>query len=786
MVSVRFVAAVVAVSCLFIQAVAAAAVGAAPRVSIHGPNEMVRPTVAAPTGSSGASLRAARNEFESFQVVVSAQADPVNALDVREGTPLTSQTGERLMGAFTIYRQGYYTSANGFTSDGELGGVTGQFADALIPKVDPWYGEPRNAFPIAVPTGQNRAAWIDVFVPAGATAGRYSGSVEVLDGTAVVATVPVTVDVADWTLPATSTVRGGFDLNINKLCVAHDCAAFAGGQRELAALYTKVALDNRMSLVKPAGMPSGGDGPFNTYTAPAVSGGTLPGVTTRLQGAQVTDVYLFAWDPNAADDYKRLGSANGFLDRISFYCDELNTSATLWTSCATAYNKANALWKSTAPANGDLPLTITSNIASVNWARTNGQAPLVDRITTLVPLINHVNPRTQAYPGQRHATSTDSAAWTYDRWTAAGRSLWMYQSCASMGCTPAGSDVHNEWVGWPSLGIDQPASQARAMSWMTFSYKTSGEYYYESAKQLQTAWTSQWDSDGGNHGDGTLFYPGRPAGAPGIPAIGGTRQIPIESIRMKRLRDGREDYEYLNKARLLGKEAQARTIALELFPSASQTTRTQDEITVKRAAVAALLPGVPSPVMCGTVAATILGTAGNDVITGTSGNDVIAAGAGHDHVKGGGGNDVICGEDGSDTLDGGGGNDRLDGGAGTDYLEHSAATSSVTINLTLGTATGVSEGSDTLLAIEDAAGTAYADTITGTSANNFLAGLGGNDVIDGAGGADYLTGGAGTDTMHARSLPAVKTKVYCGTGADTVTADSLDAVSADCEAVSRA
>jgi len=36
-----------------------------------------------------------------------------------------------------------------------------------------------------------------------------------------------------------------------------------------------------------------------------------------------------------------------------------------------------------------------------------------------------------------------------------------------------------------------------------------------------------------------LFYPGRPE------LIGGTKDIPIESIRLKLIREGLEDYEYL-------------------------------------------------------------------------------------------------------------------------------------------------------------------------------------------------------------------------------------------------
>ena len=43
----------------------------------------------------------------------------------------------------------------------------------------------------------------------------------------------------------------------------------------------------------------------------------------------------------------------------------------------------------------------------------------------------------------------------------------------------------------------------------------------------------------GGNGDGTLFYPGLPD------LIGGSTHIPVESIRLKLIREGLEDYEYL-------------------------------------------------------------------------------------------------------------------------------------------------------------------------------------------------------------------------------------------------
>ena len=76
-------------------------------------------------------------------------------------------------------------------------------------------------------------------------------------------------------------------------------------------------------------------------------------------------------------------------------------------------------------------------------------------------------------------------------------------------------------------------------------------------------------------------------------------------------------------------------------------------------------PYVVAGPSCNGLAATIVGTAGNNTINGTSGRDVIAGLGGVDKIYGGGGNDVICGGDGNDELEGGAGDDWLDGGAGT-------------------------------------------------------------------------------------------------------------------------
>ncbi len=66
--------------------------------------------------------------------------------------------------------------------------------------------------------------------------------------------------------------------------------------------------------------------------------------------------------------------------------------------------------------------------------------------------------------------------------------------------------------------------------------------------------------------------------------------------------------------------------------------------------------------------ATVVGTAGGDVLRGTARADVIVALGGRDTVTGRGGSDVVCGGRANDRVLGGPGDDLLVGGPGVDIL----------------------------------------------------------------------------------------------------------------------
>jgi serralysin len=142
---------------------------------------------------------------------------------------------------------------------------------------------------------------------------------------------------------------------------------------------------------------------------------------------------------------------------------------------------------------------------------------------------------------------------------------------------------------------------------------------------------------------------------------------------------------------------------------------------------------------------------GNDYAQTLNGNN------GNNTLNGLGGDDVINGGNGNDLLDGGDGDDVLNGGGGNDTARYVNANNAVNVDLSIvgGQATG-GAGTDTLVGIENLAGSAFNDILTGNSGANILRGANGNDrlyggsgtdTLDGGGGTDFLDGGAGADIM---------------------------------------
>ncbi|HEX8909629.1 MAG TPA: DUF4091 domain-containing protein [Anaeromyxobacteraceae bacterium] len=471
-------------------------------------------------------LQAARNEFEAFQIALVGPLSGVTAT-------ATAFTGPGTLAAPRLYREALITLQNASGPDG----ATGAWPDALLPDVDELVGEKRNAFPFDVPAGETRVLWVEAFVPADAAAGDYAAQVVVSAAGQPDLTVPVGLTVWPFALPSTASLASNFGLYYGDLPRAHGVSGDAFST--LRARYAQLGLDHRISV---SSFDDGGGNDLTHFTrfyGPLVDG-TAP---TRLAGAKVTSVqYTGSADSAGHATWAAFFKQQGWFDRLFDYtCDEPDSARCTWSDLQARY----AMVKAGDPAFRSLTTT------DVQSATQNGALGEVDILT---PVVNYMDDKS----GSAWAGAQRSA---YDGFLANGsKTLWMYQSCMSHGC----SGTSPYFAGWASYAIDASAIRNRAMEWLSFLFGVSGELYYETTQAYDYAdgrdpWTNQW-AYGGN-GDGTLFYPGTPA------AVGGQTDIPVASIRLKMIREGMEDHEYLKLLSDVGDPTLAQALAAQLFPN---------------------------------------------------------------------------------------------------------------------------------------------------------------------------------------------------------------------------
>ena len=103
---------------------------------------------------------------------------------------------------------------------------------------------------------------------------------------------------------------------------------------------------------------------------------------------------------------------------------------------------------------------------------------------------------------------------------------------------------------------------------MHYIYDAPGMLYFDVVGHLPDAWNNDGIYDFSGQGDGTFVYPGTPGTVSGGSSygIGGNSHIPVASLRLKMLREGLEDYEYLKLCEAATSRANALSIANTVFP----------------------------------------------------------------------------------------------------------------------------------------------------------------------------------------------------------------------------
>jgi hypothetical protein len=499
--------------------------------------EKIRPFDREPEGASQKiKISAARNEFEPFQVVLRTDGQDLDAVDVE----ITDLRGKSAVIPSEKYILAYLERYLDLKKPSSVAGASGEWPDPLVPRVDRYAHEKRNAFPFKLISGRNQPIWIDVYVPPSTPAGLYSGQVRVLVAGKAQISIPVDLEVWNFELPSTSSLITTFAFSGNSAVRGHygkytsnkdvDDLTFIYGK---AALWHRITLDGSAAVEPSIAVNSGhvrlSWDEYDKVNQPFMDGGVFS-AGQPLYGARATSVGLTIpaalKTPEQQIEFWREAAAHfrgkGWFDRLFNY-----------------------VWDEPAPK--DFPAVEERGRAArrADPAIKNLVAsPLIpdwsDFIDIWTPVVNCFERKA----GQRDFCHPTVERAEYDPELAKGKRLWWYQACGSHGCNIVGGDYFR---GWPSYMIDDAPVRNRIMEWITWKYGIGGELYYstiEAYGQKPDPWKDVY-LFGGN-GDGTLFYPGRPD------VIGGRTHIPIESIRLKLIREGLEDYEYLKLLSKLG------------------------------------------------------------------------------------------------------------------------------------------------------------------------------------------------------------------------------------------
>lgn len=508
-------------------AVVAAAMSATQEPQVVSPLVKVRPGEAV-KGRKTARLSLARGECEAVQVVLPGRVERPAV------EPLTLKgPGDALKAS--VWREVFIDVKT--PSNGQ--GRTGPWPDALVPVEAPGH-DPK------LPT----VFYVEVCAPEQQAPGRYRGELLVGTGGAKARPVPFTAEVQPFALPATSSLPNSFGVSMYSIARGHGVAPESAEARALLRDYGRALLEHRvsahgMSMTPPPVHFENGRAvldwrEYDAEMAPFLDGSLLPS-GARFTSTDVRDTTQATTDAEKTAYYRAFAEhfrEKGWPTQLFFYAkDEPKPEDVPIVEAQSTRVRAA----------GGIPVLVTS--------------PLDDALNKsadiLTPTLNCFYPR----PGPQTCKSVVETSALRKR-LADDTRVWWYQSCNSHGCNggPSGDKAMDKaYSGWASYMVDHPAPLNRAMGVLAFASGVDGELYFDTVFAYNTKkdpWKDVFEF--GGNGDGTLFYPGTPA------RVGPSGHQPILTLRLKHLRDGLEDYEYLRLLTELGDAAFARTAARKL------------------------------------------------------------------------------------------------------------------------------------------------------------------------------------------------------------------------------
>ena len=496
-----------------------------------------------PHGSNKVEIKAAKNEVESFQVVVAVAEENIRVIRA-EISDLVAKDGSKIgKNSIRLYRE-EYVRVRRPSPRAEL--PPGLYADPLVPFMNPLTGKPIEpltrsrkrwgepvttsghdmyAIPFEVFKGQNQPIWVDVRVPKNVPAGVYEGKFRVVARGGISNEIPVKLTVWGFSLPDGPTHKNHFG-SFGNISRFFDVKRGSRRFDEIEMRYCRAMAEHRINP------------PIPHRLLPEVNDdGSLKIVPERHKALKefitklhVTDFEIprarFARLPSSTlnSNYKHISEANRKKAQRYYrdFCRYLKENG--WEKRAYLY----MLDEPNLRENYEQVLILGQLVHEA-----------VPELKCLV--VEQTYPQDPAWPDIDPAVDIWCPLWSFiDRKTigekvAHGDEVWSYTALVQR--SPRYHPDYEKVKGLdpPYWHIDRPLAVYRVPTWINYQYNVTGLLYWSTVTMVLEPWSNPAFAHPGHYnGGGYLFYPGVPCGIDG----------PISCMRLKNLRDGMEDYEY--------------------------------------------------------------------------------------------------------------------------------------------------------------------------------------------------------------------------------------------------
>jgi hypothetical protein len=461
-----------------------------------------------PHVAASIAISAARNEYEPFQVIVHAGSNGLARVNATVSDFRSSDAHVISNSNVTLYREEYVNITTPSPNSREGGGW---WPDALVPFVLPTQSprwKPRfTGAPFDVAGDHNQPVWIDVYVPKDAAPGVYDGIVTVTSVAEKPATIAVQLTVWNITLPDTPSLRSSFGKLGTDIAKAHGVEMNSPAFRNPEWNYAVALAACRISPIIPNMLyPKVRDDGSIDYS------NTDAGLKQWITTFHVTGfpIRLLGDDPTGRDRARNVTHLHEMY----------------------AYLKSNG-WEKMAYV-----YVLDEPNSAADYEQVRQRAKLIHDTQPGIKVLCTEQPLPEKKEWGTLVGSVDIWVPLWTQWddasiaerVRAGDELWSYTALCQ---GRKGKDT-------PYWEIDFPLLDFRIPMWISWRYGATGLLYWSPVNWGGTRdmWTDPgtYRSHGVTYnGEGALLYPGTAVGFDG----------PVVSMRLKEIREGFEDYEYL-------------------------------------------------------------------------------------------------------------------------------------------------------------------------------------------------------------------------------------------------